>query len=498
MALITENGWSQVNSNAIVKAVVPGTEAVRIEVRGGVVATILNAWAAWYHGNVETIDRYRPRDYWGWSATNAVSNSNHLSGTAIDLCATQYPWGSDASWNMPPERIAKIREGLRLFDGTIFWGQDWSRKDPMHFQINYPEGDPRLDAFALKLENGYLGIYADEPDDPDDTWLPGGAVGDDENGTYWADVSQYQAAVNDLYPHPILVARSNSGNVEDTRFFQNAQWAKAALDSGRLAAFGVYYFFRPGQANCDLHKEMLVKAGLWQHPRVFTMIDVEGDGGKIRGDHSAEINDEYSRLVKDYGNANRVIGYLNPRADPSLWTQRPGNLKLVVPHYNNDPGNSYDFPGRFAHQYSDRIDCAPFGACDANFTGMSLNELLDMLSIPRRTPVMSTADDILFQLRGSDQDSLAGNTGFVGLRPYDGYSQFLGRFVDRQSIPEALGTLVFESTYRVAPYRNAEKANTQETVLGHAAAGHGAALDANEKLDQVLAILRDLATKKEE
>ncbi|MBM4707943.1 peptidase M15 [Rhodococcus hoagii] len=375
--MITENGWSQCGSDAIVRALVPGTTKVRVEIRAGIPATILNAWLAWYHRNVEDIEtNYNSgeRDEWGWSATNVVSDSNHLSGTAVDINATQYPWGVDASVNMPPERIAKIREGLRLFEGSIYWGQDWNRRDPMHFQLNWPEWDARNAAFAKKLEDGYLGIYADEPDAP----LPSPAPA--TGGVFWADVSQYQRPADDSYPHRLLVVRSNSGNGRDTAFEANARWAKAALDSGRLDAFGVYYFFRPGQANCDLHREMLEQVGLWQHPKVFTMVDVEGAGGQIRGNHTVEINDEVQRLQGWYGDKRRVIGYLNPKADPGLWSP-PAGLKLVVPHYNNAPGQSYDFPGRFAHQYSDRVDCAPFGPCDANFTAMSLPELLEMLGI---------------------------------------------------------------------------------------------------------------------
>ncbi|WP_235681369.1 M15 family metallopeptidase [Tomitella gaofuii] len=139
-----------------------------MEVRAGIAATILNAWVAWYHANVESVDRYKPRDYWGWSATNDVWNSNHLSGTAVDLCATQYPWGLRT---MPEGRRAKIREGLRLFEGTIFWGADWGRADEMHYQLNYPEGDARNAAFVKKLEDGYLGIYG-----------PGGGSGEEVAG----------------------------------------------------------------------------------------------------------------------------------------------------------------------------------------------------------------------------------------------------------------------------------------------------------------------------
>lgn len=373
---VTENGWRICDRDEIVQVTVPGTTQ-QIEVRRGDAATILVAWMCWYHLNVEPIDLYKPRDDWGWSATNDVPNSNHLSGTAVDINATQYPW---QRLTMGADKVAKVRRGLELFEGTIFWGRDWDRKDEMHYQLNFHEGHHKNTLFAEKLNNNHLGIYG-EPTTP----APAAPLPVHE-GTFWADISQYQPVVDDSYPHRVLVARSNSGDRTDTNFLANARWAKQALDSGRLDAFGAYYFFWPGQANCDLHKSLLEQAGLWGHPKVFSMVDVEGapdaaGNKRIRGDQSFEINDEVFRLQGWYGDRRRVIGYLNPTADPDLWATRPIDLKFVVPHYNNSPGNSYDFPGRFAHQYSDRVDCAPFGPCDANFTGMNLTELLDMLGI---------------------------------------------------------------------------------------------------------------------
>ncbi|MFF2123782.1 LGFP repeat-containing protein, partial [Kitasatospora sp. NPDC058184] len=75
---------------------------------------------------------------------------------ALDFNAPKYPWGLRT---MPAARIAKIREGLRLFEGTIFWGADWGRADEMHYQIGYREGDARIANFADKLNRGHLDIF---------------------------------------------------------------------------------------------------------------------------------------------------------------------------------------------------------------------------------------------------------------------------------------------------------------------------------------------------
>ncbi|MFC8387055.1 M15 family metallopeptidase [Nocardia sp. NPDC057272] len=156
----SENGWRMVNRDGCVVAnVLPWTDTAPI--RAGVAATILNAWLLWYHLHVEPIDS----PVWGWSRENDVPNSNHLSGTAVDINAPRYPWGART---MPADRISKVRKGLELFEGCVFWGADWSRADEMHFQIGLPEGHPHLDKFAAALDAGHLGIYAGGPDNGDD------------------------------------------------------------------------------------------------------------------------------------------------------------------------------------------------------------------------------------------------------------------------------------------------------------------------------------------
>ncbi|GFG83328.1 hypothetical protein MALGJ_00040 [Mycolicibacter algericus] len=113
----------------------------------------------WYDRNVEEI----LSPVWGWSATNDVANSNHLAGTAVDVNAPKYPWGSRV---MSATLKGRVRAGLALFEGSVFWGADWSRADEMHYQMAWREGDPRNEAFAKKLLDGYLGIYKPAPTPP--------------------------------------------------------------------------------------------------------------------------------------------------------------------------------------------------------------------------------------------------------------------------------------------------------------------------------------------
>ncbi len=164
----SENGWRNCDSNECVTLFYAGKPVL---VRAGDAATVLRWWMDWYNANVEPIKS----QVWGWSATNEVASSNHISGTGVDLNAPWHPWKVDASKNFTPAQIAKCREGLRLAEGNMFWGQDWGRRDPMHWQLNGGTAlgngaSPKLAAFAQKIRDGKLGstgpVYVPPPAAP--------------------------------------------------------------------------------------------------------------------------------------------------------------------------------------------------------------------------------------------------------------------------------------------------------------------------------------------
>jgi len=128
----TENGWRIVNRDGC--SLITGLDFMdTAPVRNGAAFEVLSAWAHWYDQNVPG-GIVSPT--WGWSSTNDVANSNHLSGTALDINASQYGWGDNRMERLFPDRVASIRRGLDLFEGVIFWGADWDRKDEMHMQLN--------------------------------------------------------------------------------------------------------------------------------------------------------------------------------------------------------------------------------------------------------------------------------------------------------------------------------------------------------------------------
>lgn len=147
----TENGWPMVNANRTVSVqVVPA--AKKVPLLQGDVATILNAWIIAYNREVEPITS----QVWGWSPYNDVWNSNHMSGTAIDINAPKYPWGQR---RMSEATKTKVRNLLAKFDGVVYWGANWNYPDEMHFQIGLPPSNPKVAALAKKLNEGYLNIY---------------------------------------------------------------------------------------------------------------------------------------------------------------------------------------------------------------------------------------------------------------------------------------------------------------------------------------------------
>ncbi|MBF4194686.1 peptidoglycan-binding protein [Mycolicibacterium phlei] len=112
--------------------------------RKGAPATILGDFVRRYHVQCDPVTSA----VWGWSATNDVANSNHLSGTAVDINAPKWPWGYR---KMPAELVNRINNLLAFYEGAVFWGRNWNKPDEMHFQMGWPEGDKRYDRIIAKI-----------------------------------------------------------------------------------------------------------------------------------------------------------------------------------------------------------------------------------------------------------------------------------------------------------------------------------------------------------
>jgi hypothetical protein len=99
------------------------------------VAPLLVGFLEEFHALIEPIDE-GTLDDWGYAFRMVRGSedklSNHSSGTAIDVNATQHPLGKIGTF--PSEKVPMIRALATKYG--LKWGGDYSgRKDEMHFEI---------------------------------------------------------------------------------------------------------------------------------------------------------------------------------------------------------------------------------------------------------------------------------------------------------------------------------------------------------------------------
>jgi hypothetical protein len=146
------NGWtaSKVRTEIGIESFpVPGTKMKLACAKA--VAPLLVGFAAEFHELIEPIDE-GTLDDWGYcfrQVRGSTDNlSNHSSGTAIDLNATQHPLGKAGTF--PAEKVPMIRALAKKYG--LLWGGDYrNRKDEMHFEVTLTPA--KAAALIKKLEN---------------------------------------------------------------------------------------------------------------------------------------------------------------------------------------------------------------------------------------------------------------------------------------------------------------------------------------------------------
>lgn len=148
----SSNGWPMVDEGSCTWVTVPGTD-VSLEIQNGQPLQILRAFAADYHAEVEAL---RDADSACWTLENSVDDSNHLSGTAMDLNWNSHPFQiADAGFD--PAKKAKVRELLNWYEGMIFWGDDWDDpKDAMHFQLASLDNGGNINTFGNPAVDDFI------------------------------------------------------------------------------------------------------------------------------------------------------------------------------------------------------------------------------------------------------------------------------------------------------------------------------------------------------
>jgi hypothetical protein len=136
VSLNSQNGWKASKNRAeigIESFPVPGTKLKLACAKA--IAPLLVGFAAEFHELIEPIDE-GTLDDWGYAYRDVRGStttlSNHSSGTAIDLNATQHPLGKVGTF--PIEKVPMIRALAKKYG--LIWGGDYrNRKDEMHFEI---------------------------------------------------------------------------------------------------------------------------------------------------------------------------------------------------------------------------------------------------------------------------------------------------------------------------------------------------------------------------
>lgn len=153
----SQNGWPAPPAR-LRTWIIPGTGR-HLTLVDGPAGFLLAHLALWYSERIAPIGR-GIWDEWGnayRAVRGAVSGlSNHASGTAIDLNATQHPLGVrgtlGAAW-----RYALIRARLLIYRGAIAWGGDYRyRADEMHYEI--AAGPRRCGRVAGRLARTRRGV----------------------------------------------------------------------------------------------------------------------------------------------------------------------------------------------------------------------------------------------------------------------------------------------------------------------------------------------------
>lgn len=248
----SENGWRMIDVNSCDRKPIPGTGLI-LPFRAGNASTVLRAWASWFNANVESLNNAGRgyTDEGSWTNTNDVGNSNHLSGTAMDLNWSEHAFRVSYSGFTSGE-IAATRRGLVLFNSCIWWGQDWnSPKDPMHFQLNFGEDDSRISDLAKRLNDGYLGIFTASGPEVSTPTSPVSVGSNDllEYGSHGNAVMVLQRGMNKVFKGykamPLVVDGDFGPKTESA--VKEFQWRSGIeidgkvgpITRGKLAKFGI-------------------------------------------------------------------------------------------------------------------------------------------------------------------------------------------------------------------------------------------------------------------
>jgi hypothetical protein len=132
----SQNGWPVAGRDQQDRAPLIRDVTVPNGVLAGDVAVVFRWLAREYDRRVERLNR---GECWGWFVKEIEGSStisNHASGTAVDFNAPDNPMGQGTTKrSMTAAQIATCHRLEDESGGVLRWGGDFSRNDPMHWEI---------------------------------------------------------------------------------------------------------------------------------------------------------------------------------------------------------------------------------------------------------------------------------------------------------------------------------------------------------------------------
>lgn len=130
----SQNGWTVIDQEDCDQGPFQGVRFPN-GIRAGDVATIMRWQLDRYR---ETVEPIVAGTCWGYNRKKIEGSddwSNHASGTAWDINAPQHPMGPPTRTNMSQREIDACHKIEAASEGTLRWGGDFGRPDPMHWEI---------------------------------------------------------------------------------------------------------------------------------------------------------------------------------------------------------------------------------------------------------------------------------------------------------------------------------------------------------------------------
>jgi len=159
----TANGWKVLAEADAEEYLVEGS-GLAVRLAAGDAAVLLLHVARRFHYE---IDALRAGDFHGHSTSRLVNHpfeSNHLSGTAINIRPHAYPLG--VSGGLYTAELVVIRDILVELDGAVAWGGDFTTPNESHFEIALAPTHPKVKGVARTVRgwNGSPGKGAGATD----------------------------------------------------------------------------------------------------------------------------------------------------------------------------------------------------------------------------------------------------------------------------------------------------------------------------------------------